>query len=123
MNTGVIELQTIQVDNSSTSKQCECWSYNVAEQFSVIFYNQISGNAVVEVGNPHEGYSIEATVVNGNINDKSKILSPDKVMIPSFVFVDGIACGPWALYDKSGLLLFNGYFKMESGKDEEENMM
>ena len=111
MNPGAIELQEIQVDNACQSVRCQCWAYNIADQFPINSISEISGNMIVEVGPPHEGYTIETTVINKKINGKSKIISPDKVMIASLVFVDGVASGPCKLYDEMGILYFKGYLE------------
>ena len=111
MNPGAIELQEIQVDKACQSMRCQCWAYNIADQFPIKSISEISGNTVVEVGPPHEGYTIETTVINKKINGKSKIISPDKVMIASLVFVDGVASGPCKLYDEMGILYFKGYLE------------
>ena len=111
MNPGAIELQEIQVDKACQSMRCQCWTYNIADQFPIKSFSEISGNMIVEVGPPHEGYTIETTVINKKINGKSKIISPDKVMIASLVFVDGVACGPCKLYDEMGILYFKGYLE------------
>ena len=111
MNPGAIELQEIQVDKACQSMRCQCWTYNITDQFPIKSISEISGNMIVEVGPPHEGYTIETTVINKTINGKSKIISPDKVVIASLVFVDGVACGPCKLYDEMGILYFKGYLE------------
>ena len=113
MNPGTIELQEIQVDKACQSTRCQCWISNIADQFPIKSISEISGNTIVEVGPPHEGYTIETTVINKKINGKSKIVSPDKVVIASLVYVDGVASGPCKHYDEMGILYFKGY--MENG--------
>ena len=75
MNPGAIELQEIQVDKACQSMRCQCWTYNITDQFPIKSISEISGNMIVEVGPPHEGYTIETTVINKTINGKSKIIS------------------------------------------------
>ena len=111
MNPGAIELQEIQVDKACQSMRCQCWAYNIADQFPINSISEISGNMIVEVGPPHEGYTIETTVINKKINGKSKIISPDKVVIASLEYVDGVASGPCKLYDEMGILYFKGYLE------------
>ena len=113
MNPGAVELQEIQVDKVTQNNRCECWTHNIADQFSIRSIKEQSGDTIIEVGPPHEGYSIETTIINGKINGNSKILSPDKIMVASLVFVDGVASGPCKLYDELGILYFKGH--MENG--------
>lgn len=100
MNPGMVELQEIQVDNVGQNNRCECWAHNIAEQFPIKAIKEQSGDTIIEVGPPHEGYSNETTVINGKINGESKKISPNKIKVASLVFVDGIASGPYKLYDE-----------------------
>ena len=111
MNPGTVELQEIQVDKVTQNNRCECWTHNIAEQFPIQAIKEQSGDTIIEVGIPHEGYSIETTVINGKINGISKILSPDNIKVASLVFVDGVASGPCKLYDELGILYFKGYLE------------
>lgn len=78
MNPGAVELQEIQVDKVTQNNRCECWTHNIADQFPIRSIKEQSGDTIIEVGPPHEGYSIETTIINGKMNGISKILSPDK---------------------------------------------
>ena len=113
MNSGAIELQAIQVDKACENKRCECWTYNVSDQFPIKSIHEASRKAIVEVGPPHEGYTIETSVINNKINGKAIIRSPDGIRIATLVYVDGVACGYCKLYDELGILYFKGY--MENG--------
>ena len=108
---GHVELQTIHVDNASESIRCECWKQNVANQFPIKSINNSNGNLVVEVGSPHEGYTIRTTLLNSKLNGKSYIVSNDNVIIAELYFENGIASGPCILYDELGLLFYKGYLE------------
>lgn len=108
---GDIELQSIHVDNTVESVRCDCWNYNVSDQFPIKSMRIENEKAYVEVGPPHEGYTIESRVENGLIYGQSKIYSIDRVIVASLVYVDGVATGPCILYDESGVIYFKGYFE------------
>lgn len=108
---GHVELQTIHVDNASESIRCECWKHNVANQFPTKSINNSNGNLIVEVGSPHEGYTIRTTLLNSKLNGKSYIVSNDNVIIAELYFENGIASGPCILYDELGLLFYTGYLE------------
>ena len=120
-NQGDIELQEIQVNKAVEDNRCECWKYNVGEQFPMKSVKKESGKCIVEVGPPHEGYSIETSIINWKMEGESKILSKDNIVIATLVFVDGVATGPCKLYDESGLLYYEGYlengYRQGSGKE------
>ena len=108
---GHVELQMIHVDNASESIRCECWKHNVANQFPIKSINNSNGKLVVEVGSPHEGYTIQTTLLNSKLNGKSYIVSNDNVIIAQLYFENGIASGPCILYDELGLLFYTGYLE------------
>ena len=120
-NQGDIELQEIQVNKAVEDNRCECWKYNVGEQFPMKSVKQESGKCIVEVGPPHEGYSIETSIINWKMEGESKILSKDNIVIATLFFVNGVATGPCKLYDESGLLYYEGYlengYRQGSGKE------
>ena len=120
-NQGDIELQEIQVNKAVEDNRCECWKYNVGEQFPMKSVKKESGKCIVEVGPPHEGYSIETSIINWKMEGESKILSKDNIVIATLFFVNGVATGPCKLYDESGLLYYEGYlengYRQGSGKE------
>lgn len=79
MNPGAIELQEIQVDNFGQNNSCECWAHNIADQFPIKSIKEQSGDTIIEVGLPQEGYSIETTVIDGEINGKFNIVLNDNI--------------------------------------------
>ena len=94
-NQGDIELQEIQVNKAVEDNRCECWKYNVGEQFPMKSVKQESGKCIV--------------------------LSKDNIVIATLFFVNGVATGPCKLYDESGLLYYEGYlengYRQGSGKE------
>lgn len=79
MNPGAVELQEIQVDNFGQNNRCECWAHNIADQFPIKSIKEQSGDTIIEVGLPQEGYSIETTVIDREITGKSNIVLNDKI--------------------------------------------
>ena len=108
-NQGGVEILEIKVDKALEDNRCDCWRYNVEEQFPLKNINKNNEKCIVEVGPPHEGYSIETTIENWKMNGESKILSKDNIVIATLTYVNGDATGPCKLYDESGILFFEGY--------------
>ena len=123
-NQGGVEILEIKVDKALEDNRCDCWRYNVEEQFPLKNINKNNEKCIVEVGPPHEGYSIETTIENWKMNGESKILSKDNIVIATLTYVNGVATGPCKLYDESGILFFEGYlengYRQGSGKEYDE---
>ena len=102
------ELTAIKVYNTCEISRCECWKHNVANQFPIKSIGNSNGELVVEVGAPHEGYTIQTTLVNYKLDGQSCIISDEKVIVADINFENGAASGPCSLYDESGVLFFRG---------------
>ena len=76
------------------------FSVNVANQFYIKSINTSNGEYVVEVGYPHEGYTIQTTLLNSKLNGKSYIISNDNLIIVQLYFDNGIVSGLCILFDE-----------------------
>ena len=76
------------------------FSVNVANQFYIKSINTSNGEFVVEVGYPHEGYTIQTVLLNSKLNRKSYIISNDNLIIVQLYFDNGIASGLCILFDE-----------------------
>ena len=125
IKSGDIELLSICVDKSDRITRCECWQYNVADQFPVQSTSEKNGRCILDVGPPHQGCTIDTFVDNSIISGKSKIMSQDNIILAKLFFSDGIAEGSCILYDDLGRVFFKGLFKdgyrTGRGKEYDEN--
>ena len=119
------ELQAIQVYNTLETARGECWKHNVATEFPVKSISSKNGELEVLVGAPHDGYTIQSTLLNYKLNGESHIISEEKVIVADLYFDNGLASGPCTLFDKSGLLFFRGNlengYRQGMGTEYDEN--
>ena len=111
------------------------FSVNVANQFYIKSIDSSNGEFVVEVGYPHEGYTIQTTLLytiqttllNSKLNGKSYIISNDNLIIVQLYFDNKIASGLCILFD--GLDYYYYYYYLHSiwimtiDKEGKQNMM
>ena len=118
--TGLID---IVINPSVDEERGRCWELNFASQFPVSSIVEKDEITIVQVGFPHEGYSIETQLVNNKIQGESTLCSNEDVLVAELNFEGGIAEGPCKLYDSSGYLFFEGRFHngYRSGKGKEYN--
>lgn len=76
------------------------FSVNVANQFYIKSIDTSNGEFVVEVGYPHEGYTIQTTLLNSKLNRKSYIISNDNLIIVQLYFDNKVASGLCILFDE-----------------------
>lgn len=85
---------------------------------------KIHGRAYIEVGSPHEGCRIKASLNDNMLNGEAYIYSNDNSLMASLTYVDGIASGPCSIYNNDNLY-FQGYFingyRGGRGKEYDEN--
>ena len=119
-----IELSSVDEDKRANSKNDHWWEFNVSEQFPMKSMKKINGRAYIEVGSPHEGCKIKASLNDNMLNGEAYIYSNDNSLMASLTYVDGIASGPCSIYNNDNLY-FQGYFingyRGGRGKDYDEN--
>ena len=102
-------------------ERSECWEGDFASQFPVNTQGQPDGMATLCVNTPHEGFRIEAQIVNGNMQGKASVYSNANILVAEVTFEAGIANGPCKLFDTMGKLFFEGNLKSgyRSGRGKE----
>ena len=105
-----VELSRVVTNPSIYTNQNNCWEADFSSQFPIVSINQQDGTAVLNVGCPHEGYTIETQIKDNRTYGKSFLYSRDNILIAELYFEAGVANGSCTLYDSSGNLFFEGYF-------------
>ena len=113
----------IVIKPSVDEERGRCWELNFSSQFPVSSIVEKDEITIVQVGFPHEGYSIETQLVNNKMQGESTLCSNEDILVAELNFEGGIAEGPCKLYDSSGYLFFEGRFHngYRSGKGKEYN--
>lgn len=120
-NSGVNEMRATVVVPPYDRERSECWEGDFASQFPVNTQGQPDGMATLCVNTPHEGFRIEAQIVNGNMQGKASVYSNTNILVAEVTFEAGIANGPCKLFDTTGKLFFEGNLKSgyRSGRGKE----
>lgn len=105
-----VELSHVVINPSIYTNQHVCWEADFSSQFPVSSISHQDGAAVLNVGSPHEGYTIETHVKDNKMYGKSSLFSKDNILVAELNFEAGIANGSCTLYDSAGNLFFDGYF-------------
>ena len=115
----------ITMDSWNTDKNdVEVWNWCISTQFPIHSVIMNDGNSVIlEVGSPHQGYTIHAHMNDGRLNGNATIQTPNNSVIAEFNYVQGNMTGPCELYYESGNIFFTGYLKdgYRQGKGTEYN--
>ena len=120
-NSGVNDNKATVVVPPYDKERSECWEGDFVSQFPVNTQGQPDGMATLCVNSPHEGFRIEAQIVNGNMQGKASVYSNANILVAEVTFEAGIANGPCKLFDTTGKLFFEGNLKSgyRSGRGKE----
>ena len=105
-----VELSHVVINPSIYTNQHICWEADFSSQYPVSSIIHQDGAAVLNVGSPHEGYTIETHVKDNKMYGKSSLFSKDNILVAELNFEAGIANGSCTLFDSAGNLFFDGYF-------------
>ena len=116
-----VELLNIVINPSVDKERSSCWEECFSSQFPTGSMIEKNGKYIVQVGAPHEGYTIETHLLNNKIHGKSNLYSNEDLLMAELTFEEGVAEGPCTLYDTASYVFFKGYFKngYRSGKGKE----
>ena len=116
-----VELINLVINPSVDKERSSCWEECFSSQFPTGSMIEKNGMYIVQVGAPHEGYTIETHLLNNKMHGKSNLYSNEDLLMAELTFEEGVAEGPCTLYDTANLLFFEGYFKngYRSGKGKE----
>ena len=101
-NSGVNEMRATVVVPPYDRERSECWEGDFASQFPVNTQGQPDGMATLCVNTPHEGFRIEAQIVNGNMQGKASVYSNTNILVAEVTFEAGIANGPCKISFRKG---------------------
>ena len=87
------------------------WNNCICSEFPIINKTIIKKQAICEVGSPHLGYTIKASVKNGLLEGNATIEDPSGITVARLTYEKGIENGKCTLYYKSGKVYFIGYFQ------------
>ena len=97
------------VENSK--EDLSIWNNCICSEFPIINKTIMKKQAICEVGSPHLGYTIKASVKNGLLEGNATIEDPSGITVARLTYEKGIENGKCTLYYKSGKVYFEGYFQ------------
>lgn len=103
----------------------ETWNWCITSQFPICQVDKDNNKVVLQIGSPHQSYTIRTTMKNNRLNGPAVIMTPNNKVIAEFNYVDGEIEGECRLYYESGRIFFvgrleNGY-RQGSGIEYNEN--
>ena len=103
----------------------ETWNWCITSQFPISQVDKNNNKVVLQIGSPHQSYTIRTTMKNNKLNGPAVIVTPNNKVIAEFNYVDGEIQGECRLYYESGSIFFvgrleNGY-RQGSGIEYDEN--
>ena len=97
------------VENSK--EDLSIWNNCICSEFPIINKTIIKKEAFCEVGSPHLGYTIKASVKNDLLEGDATIEDPSGTIVARLTYEKGIENGKCTLFYKSGKVYFVGYFQ------------
>ena len=97
------------VENSK--EDLSIWNNCICSEFPIINKTIIKKQAICEVGSPHLGYTLKASVKNDLLEGNATIEDPSGITVARLTYEKGIENGKCTLYYKSGKVYFKGYFQ------------
>ena len=76
-----VELSRVVTNPSIYTNQNNCWEADFSSQFPIVSINQQDGTAILNVGCPHEGYTIETQIKDNRMCEKSFLYSRDNILV------------------------------------------
>ena len=88
------------------------WNNYIPSEFPISMMNIEDTKAICDIGKPHIGYTMKATVGYDDILDgEAKIYDPNGQLCAELYYERGEITGECKLYYESGELFFDGYFE------------
>ena len=76
-----MELINIIINSSVDKERSSCWEECFSSQFPTGSMIEKNGKYIVQVGSPHEGYTIETHLLNNKIHGKSNLYSNEDLLM------------------------------------------
>ena len=112
INNITVEIAPIQVEpeiKPPLLSKKEVWSLFIPEQFPILQVEHNKKSVVLNIGPPHQDYTIETKMKNGKLEGKATLKNPQKKVIATFTYVENEMTGRCKIYYESGKLYFSGY--------------
>ena len=112
INNITVEIAPIQVEpeiKQPLLSEKEVWNLYIPEQFPILKVEHNKKEVVLNIGPPHQDYTIQTKMKNGKLEGKATLKNPQKKVIATFTYVESEMTGQCKIYYESGKLYFSGY--------------
>ena len=125
----IIEIEPLNVSHDLEKEsgfEVDIWSWSITNQFPISTIDKIdSENVILNIGSPHQGYTIQTKIRNGKLNGKAIIKTINNTIIAEFEYRSNEVKGQCKLYYDSGELYFEGNledgYRQGFGKEYDKN--
>ena len=128
INNITLEIAPIQVEPEiklPLLSEKEVWSLHIPEQFPILQVEHQKKAVVLNIGPPHQDYTIETKMKNGKLEGKATLKNPQKKVIATFTYVESEMTGKCKIYYETGKLYYSGYllkgYRHGLGKEYDSN--
>ena len=106
--------------------EVDIWNWCITNQFPIGTIEKIdSENVILNIGSPHQGYTIETKMRDGKLNGKATLKTMKNTIIGEFEYRSNELKGECKLYYDSGELYFEGNledgYRQGLGKEYDKN--
>ena len=99
----VMEVDTILVTSEgvdSNKEDLSIWNNCICSEFPIVNKTIIERQALCEIGSPHLGYTLKASVKDGLLNGNATIEDPNGTIVARLNYEKGMENGKCTLYYK-----------------------
>ena len=109
-----------------SGSEVDIWNWCITNQFPISTIEKIdSENVILNIGSPHQGYTIQTKMRDGKLNGKATLKTMKNAIIAEFEYRSNELKGQCKLYYDSGELYFEGNledgYRQGPGKEYDEN--
>ena len=95
----------------SNNEDLSIWNNCICSEFPIVNKTIIKRQALCEIGFPHLGYTLKASVKDGLLNGNATIEDSNGTIVARLNYEKGMENGKCTLYYKSGKVYFQGYLQ------------
>ena len=125
----IIEVEPLNVSldlEKESGFEVDIWSWSITNQFPISTIEKTdSENVILNIGSPHQGYTIQTKMKDGKLNGKAIIKTMNNTIIAEFEYRSNEIKGQCKLYYDSGELYFEGNledgYRQGFGKEYDKN--
>ena len=108
----IIEIEPLNVSHDlgkESGFEVDIWNWCITNQFPISTIDKIdSENVILNIGSPHQGYTIQTKMKDGELNGRAIIKTMNNTIIAEFEYRSNEIKGQCKLYYDSGELYFEG---------------